>query len=397
MIKHIRKEKTGLFATLLILMLSMSMILTACADTENQKAANEPAQTEMQLFAGGSGTDDDPYQIEIAEQMDHIRENLEASYVLTADIDLSGYENWQPIGEFQPKSDAPEDAEVPKDEVAFRGTFDGNGHTISDLTIDAPQGMAVGLFGCATGTEEAKGYIRNFTLENVDISGAYLVGGAVGLQFMNFEVEGIKLSGTNKLSGLQGVGGIVGTGFDWIRDCSAAADITILGDDGACAGSIAGGTTFSSIENCIAENGSITAEGHACWGFGGICGAPYAASEISNCKVTNVTIDITGDDGRLIGGVVGFAGTYTDDTAAEISNCTVQDMVISVSDTTTCVGGILGGPEEESEGSDIMSHYKVKNCSVSGTISGGKGNIGSIAGDATNAEELDCTGEMAIQ
>ena len=71
--------------------------------------------------------------------------------------------------------------------------------------------------------------------------------------------------------------------------------------------------------------------------------------------------------------------------------------MISVSDTTTCVGGILGGPKEESEGSDIMSHYKVKNCSVSGTISGGKGNIGSIAGDATNAEELDCTGEMAIQ
>ncbi|MBQ8133536.1 MAG: hypothetical protein IJ192_03875 [Clostridia bacterium] len=395
--KEIRRNITGLFIVALTLILAMSMFLTACSRTDSQEDTHESGQATTQLFAGGSGTVSDPYQIETAEQMNNIRENLEASYVLTSDIDLSGYENWQPIGEFQSKSDAPEDAEVPKDEVAFRGTFDGKGHTVSNLTIDAPQSMAVGLFGCVTGNKDAKGYIKNFTLENINVKGAYLVGGAVGLQFMNFEVEDITLSGTNTLTGMQGVGGIVGTGFDWIRNCSATADIIILGDDGACAGLIAGGTTYSSIESCIAKDGTITAEGNGCWGFGSICGAPYAASEISSCEANNVAINITGDNGRLIGGIVGFAGTYIDGSAAEITDCTVQGVAISVSETATCVGGILGGPKEESEGSNVISHYLVRNSSVSGTISGGKDNIGTIAGDTTNAEELDCTGEMTIR
>ena len=64
-------------------------------------------------FAGGSGTKEDPWQIDSAEQLNLIRENLAGHYVLIADIDLSGYENWEPIGAFQPRSDAPEDAEVP--------------------------------------------------------------------------------------------------------------------------------------------------------------------------------------------------------------------------------------------------------------------------------------------
>ena len=65
--------------------------------------------------------------------------------VLTEDIDLSDYENWDPIGAFQPLSDKPEEAEIPHPDFAFTGTFDGNGHTISNLTIDAPVSMGVGL------------------------------------------------------------------------------------------------------------------------------------------------------------------------------------------------------------------------------------------------------------
>jgi hypothetical protein len=349
------------------------------------------------VFAGGDGSISNPYQVKTADQLNKIREDLTANYVLISDIDLSGFENWQPIGVFQSKSDAPEDVEIPKPEVAFRGTFDGNGHTISNLKIAAPMNMAVGLFGCVLGEGNTKGYIKNLTLKDIDITGAYLVGGAVGLQFMNFEVENVTLTGKNKLAGLQGIGGIVGTGFDWIRNCTATADITVLGDDGACAGLIAGGTTFSSIENCVAKNGTITAEGSACWAFGSICGAPYAASEIINCKATNVTINVTGENGRLVGGIVGFAGTYMDGTVAKISKCTAKKIKINVSDTTTCVGGIVGGPKEESAGSDVMSHYLVSGCSVSGTINGGKDKIGNIAGDETNAEELSCSGKMIIK
>jgi hypothetical protein len=147
----------------------------------------------------------------------------------------------------------------------------------------------------------------------------------------------------------------------------------------------------------VAKNGTITAEGNACWGFGGICGAPYAAAEITNCTAKNITLNITGENGRLIGGIAGFAGTYTDGTVAKISGCKVKKVKINVSDTTTCVGGILGGPKEESAGSDVMSHYLITGCSVSGTISGGKENIGNVAGDVTNAQELSCKGKMTIR
>lgn len=396
-ISKTRRKSINVLAIVAVLILSLSMALTACGKKSSPSQTESSVEETVQLFAGGSGTASDPYQVATADQLNNVREDLEANYVLIADIDLSGFENWQPIGVFQSKSDAPEDVEIPKEEVAFRGTFDGNGHTISNLTIDEPQSMAVGLFGCATGSADTKGFIRNLTLENVNVTGMFLVGGAVGLQFMNFEVENIILSGTNTLCGMQGVGGIVGTGFDWIRNCTASADINILGDDGACAGLIAGGTTFSSIEKCIAKEGTITANGNVCWGFGGICGAPYAAAEISSCEVMNVTLNIMGENSRLVGGIAGFAGTYAEGSAAEISDCKVQGVNISVSDTTTCVGGILGGPKEESEGSDAMSHYLVNGCSVSGTITGGKENIGNVVGDETNAEKLNCTGEMTIR
>ena len=230
------------------LVLIMLLSVTAMADS---------------IFAGGSGTKEDPWQIASAEQLNLIRENLAGHYVLIADIDLSGYENWEPIGAFRSLSDAPEDAEVPHPDYAFTGTFDGAGHTISNLTVNAASHMGAGLFGCASGTENGEAYIGNFTLENVNVSGFYLVGGAVGLQFMNCKVSDITLQGENRLSGSQGIGGIVGTGFDLISKCTATADITVFGDDGACAGIIAGGTTMSSIVNCEVVGGSIVAEGNA--------------------------------------------------------------------------------------------------------------------------------------
>lgn len=70
-------------------------------------------------FEGGSGTAEDPWQIATAEQLNRVREDLTAHYILIADIDLSDYENWEPIGAFQSLSDAPEDAEVPHPDYAL--------------------------------------------------------------------------------------------------------------------------------------------------------------------------------------------------------------------------------------------------------------------------------------
>lgn len=348
------------------------------------------------IFAGGSGTAEDPWQIATAEQMNCVRNDLTAHYVLIEDIDLSAYENWEPIGAFRPLSDAPEDAEVPHPAFAFSGTFEGQGHKISNMTVAATAPMGAGLFGCASGSEKAEAYIGDFILENINVSGGYLVGGAVGLQFMNCKVAGIDLVGENSLTGLQGIGGIVGTGFDLISDCTATADITVLGDDGACAGLIAGGTTMSSIENCNAVDGSITAEGNATWGVGAVCGAPWGAPAITGCTAKNTLLTVSGEGNRLVGGLLGFGGSYDPAAPAQITGCTVQDVVIHVSATTDSVGGLIGAGKEMMEGSDMMSSFEIHECTVSGSITGGGEFIGSVVGDSACAKMVECEGGMEI-
>jgi hypothetical protein len=365
----------------IVLVFIMALTVTAVADGS---------------FAGGSGTKEDPWQIASADQLNLVHENLAGHYVLTADIDLAGYENWEPIGAFQSLSNAPEDAEVPHPDYAFTGTFDGAGHTISNLKVAATSPMGAGLFGCAAGTENGEAYIGNFALENIDVSGFYLVGGAVGLQFMNCKVSDVTLKGENKLSGAQGIGGIVGTGFDLISNCTATADITVMGHDGACAGLIAGGTTMSSIANCKAVGGSIVAEGNAAWGFGAICGAPWGAPEITGCKVSGTSITVSGEGNRLVGGLVGFGGTYDPSAPAQISGCTVENVNIAVSNTTTDVGGLIGGGKEMMEGSDVMSSFEIHECSVSGNIVGGGEHTDTVVGDPTCAVSVDCQSDMNI-
>ena len=367
----------------------------ADADAESAEPSEEVTDGDM-LFAGGSGSAEDPWKIATAEQLDRIRDDLTGHYILISDIDLSGYENWMPIGTFQPRSDAPEDAEVPHPDYAFTGTFDGAGHTISNLTISCEAPMGAGLFGCASGTESNAASIGHFTLKDVNVSGIYLVGGAVGLQFMNCPVSEIHLEGDNKLTGMQGIGGIVGTGFDLISDCSATADVIVSGDDGACAGLIAGGTTMSSIKNCQVTGGSITAEGNAAWGFGALCGAPWGAAEITDCKVSGTVITVNGENNRLVGGLVGFGGTYDPEAPAQITGCTVEDVTITVSETTDSVGGLIGAGKEMMEGSDQMSSFIISDCAVSGSISGGGNYVDAVVGDPACAASVDCQGGMTI-
>ena len=341
---------------------------------EATEPAGEGTKEDVQ-FAGGSGTAEDPWQIATAEQLDRVRDDLKAHYVLTDDIDLSGYESWIPIGAFQSLSDAPEDAEVPHPDFAFTGTFDGAGHTISNLTVSCEAPMGAGLFGCASGTESGAASIGHFTLKDVNVSGFYLVGGAVGLQFMSCSVTDIHLVGENHLTGMQGIGGIVGTGFDLISDCSATADI---------------------IKNCEVTGGSITADGNATWGFGALCGAPWGAPEITDCKVSGTVITVNGENNRLVGGLVGFGGSYDPTAPAQISGCTVEDVSIIVSETTDSVGGLIGAGKEMMEGSDVMSSFVISGCSVSGTIEGGGNNVGEVVGDPACAISVDCQSDMSI-
>ena len=293
---------------------------------------NLGGKTQAVEFAGGTGTPEDPYIIETAEQLAGISSDFAASYRLDADIDLKDVQ-WQPIGAFMPMGTEGDEAETPNSDYAFTGIFNGNGHKISNLKIDAPSGFTVGLFGCVSNSK-----ISDLTVENADINGALMTGAVVGYSFAS-EITNVTLSGNNTVRGnsmdyngtptnADMVGGIVGAGMDSvIRDCTASADI-IIPDGGSNAGI-----------------GTITA-GDNCMGLGGVAGCGFGSETISGNTAEDVTIT-AGANAYLVGGVIGYAGGYEDAqygvTVTEIKDCTSKNTELTLGDGAKAVGGIIGG------------------------------------------------------
>ena len=129
------------------------------------------------LIAGMAGCSD-PYADYIKiynwTDLDNIRNNLVAKYVLMNDLDstIAGYEElasptanggkgWEPIG---------------SDLGTFNGTFNGLGYEIRGLFINRPDEYGVGLFG---GVDEG-GHIENVGVVDVTVTGELGVGGLAG-------------------------------------------------------------------------------------------------------------------------------------------------------------------------------------------------------------------------
>ena len=123
-------------------------------------------------FGGGTGTSGDPYQISTATHLATIATNVNAPagaltysdvyFKLMNDISLSGYSNWNPIGNSSYRS--------------FMGIFDGDNKKITGLTIASGSSDYRGLFGnIAYGC-----VIKNVTIENYTITGQSYIGGLVG-------------------------------------------------------------------------------------------------------------------------------------------------------------------------------------------------------------------------
>jgi hypothetical protein len=349
-----------------------------------------------------SDDDDGIIRISTAEQFNAIRNQLDGHYVLEADIDLSGYPNWEPIGRFVPVSENPEDAENPDPAFAFSGSFNGNGYKISNVTINSDVFYGVGLFGCTLGNGEEV-VIENIILENVMVSGYWIVGGLIGYQFEGCLVKNIHLSGNNNtITGNNGLGGIIGGGVEDIEDCSAVANIVVVGDQygGGSAGILGGGLVGCLIKNCSAQ-GSITAtataDGPGCYALGGLVGSLGEGGELRDSNVSQVTIS-TGEGAVMIGGILGYGGDFLDEdpnaVKTQIVSCSVQQVTITAPDSASRIGGLLGGSfylEMYAALHQTPSSFDAKNCTVqSSSITGGT-LVGSIAGYAYKSTIENCT------
>ncbi len=150
-------------------------------------------------FAGGIGTEDDPWLIETAYHLNNVRNYLgpcsDKYYKQIADIDLGTSpwnmgEGWLPIGYHSAGS--------------FRGFYDGNGHVISGLFINRPMDWDLGLFGETSGAE-----IKNLGIVDANITGRYSIGALVGENYLNSTISncystGIINSTENYAGGLVG-------------------------------------------------------------------------------------------------------------------------------------------------------------------------------------------------
>ena len=281
-------------------------------------------------------------EISTAEELAAINNNLSASYVLTADIDLGGAE-WTPIGSFVQLGSEGEEAETPNPEYAFTGTFDGQGHIISNFQINQPEGWAVGLFGAVSNAQ-----IGNFILKNVKVTGTTIVGGVVGYAFCStvydVKAEDITVTGNGTEMSEEGMyGGIVGAGMaSMIKGCSANANI-IVPDNSGNGGIVGGGLEMTNAVDCTAS-GSVTA-GNNCYGIGGISGCGFAAEVFTDNTAENVTITV-GDNCFWIGGITGYAGGFEDEIlgmpVTAFTGCKVNGITITAGEKTEGVGAIVG-------------------------------------------------------
>ncbi|MBR5249432.1 MAG: hypothetical protein IKV28_02440, partial [Bacteroidales bacterium] len=133
-------------------------------------------------FAGGSGTLEDPYLIQTAQQLNAIRKGPNSHYKLIADIDLSKWGNWVPIGASEAYGFMGTWDKAEEGNFAFGGSLDGNGHVISGMQIvineetpfltETANFRAYGLFGnLATCPEAHK--IKNLGVVNFNIDVNY--------------------------------------------------------------------------------------------------------------------------------------------------------------------------------------------------------------------------------
>lgn len=348
----------------------------------------------------GSGTAEEPYQIGTAAEFDRIREDLTASYVLTADIDLSAYENWIPIGNLTYSDVNMETGDMDMTKM-FSGSLDGDGHTISGVTSVTDQNMlTIGLFGAFTGT------IQDLKVENVNVTGDETVmasGGVVGYAIAG-SVSGVTLSGENSVTGINCVGGIVGGSMAEITGCTVEnADITVIGDndfsDGRiiqcdvaeCGGLVAGGSFMGRVDNCTAS-GTVTAIGNEPVGLGGIAGCIQSIDSITG---NQVTVTINAGNGHAIGGLCGYAGIGDDGDGIVDEPCAITDCQADITitaDGATHVGGLVGTGMYYYGMEDC---FTIENCSVSGSIDGAV-TPGTVAGRAEGSTIISCETDVLI-
>ena len=239
--------------------------------------------------------------------------NLGINITLTENINLTDME-WTPIGTNYNN--------------AYTGIFDGNGKTITGLTVTGSDQYA-GLFGRIG----SGGTVKNVVLEGVQITSDNSlgsVGGVAGYSYGN--IEYCSVSGSVSVSGISDVGGVVGYQVGGsITGCSSSA--TVKGTQRA----------------------------------GGMAGVTNSGASLTGCYATgDVTVENDGTDTYFAGGVVGSNGS-----SCTLKACYAWGSVTGSGSGTVYTGGVTGSNDLGT----LTACYHAK-----GTVKGSDGATGGVAG-----------------
>ena len=350
------------------------------------------------------------------------------TFILGADIDLSGVENWTPIGNSY--------------NSRFQGVFNGNGYEIQNLKLTSSSyvgneiqngptdGYAVGLFGYLYGE------VKNLGVSNVNISSrADYVGGLAGYLGDNITLNNCYVTGsvtrTNDYAdayntiAYSATGGLVGYMAQRSIVKASHADVSLTANNTmSVIGTLAGVMgDYSTIENSYAK-GSITGGKYT----GGLVGSVYSSSITIKSSFTNVTLAGNNTMGGILGsaynsnlmisntqsggliknntsnatyitagGIVGLV-TVENSRTVSILNCTTNAS-INIS-TTSGYQVYTGGIIASSSRSSSSSSSSIVSCAVKGTIGvtvdSSSGSLKIYAGGVYGYNSIYSSGTAAI-
>lgn len=195
---------------------------------------------------------------------------VDKDFSMTAPAD--GASNWEPVS-------------------TFKGTFDGNGHTIKGLEVNMATNFA-GFIARNFGT------VKNLTLKDAKITGNHEVGAVVSEN--GGTIENCHVTGASVITGQNYVGGVTGWNDRMILACHVAKECVVKGVNDV--GGIAGChySSNSEITGCYAL---CSLEGTD--KIGGISGGSYYDTRLTACYSK-----CTYSSGTYIGGIVGYIGQY---------------------------------------------------------------------------------------
>jgi hypothetical protein len=253
----------------------------------------DPLDVRLSEFLSGEGTADSPYLIDTAEGLNLVALfpcEWDKHFKVMADIDMSGFDGREGRPAFNIIAPDTHTAKSGFQGTAFTGVFDGNGHTISHLTITGKDYL--GLFGYLASGADVKNlgvvdlniagsgsYIGGLVGFNHDgtvtqcystgaVSGTYDVGGLMGWNYWGTVTQ---CYSTGTASGRSNIGGLVGYSNGVINNCYSLASAKADNYVGGLAG-----RSYGRITNCY-SSGTVVGNDH----FGGLLG--HGGGSVTGC------------------------------------------------------------------------------------------------------------------